>query len=122
MPRPAGAQGARQVSYFTQSVQALEFQAFRSESTNTPFRTRPVNMLRVQVLSAGFAAQGYDHSELPNPTAGEVDNRWEWALPLLLDPDLRDFLRAWQRDTDRDRAQATPARPANHLLPFVRKR
>ena len=35
-------------------------------------------------------------SELPNPSKGEVDNRWEWLLPLLLDPGLRDFLRQWQ--------------------------
>ena len=35
-------------------------------------------------------------SELPNPSKGEVDNRWEWLLPLLLDPGLRDFLQQWQ--------------------------
>ena len=45
-------------------------------------------------------------SELPNPTAGEVDSRWEWALPLLLDPALREFLRGWQRDAIRDRPNA----------------
>ena len=32
---------------------------------------------------------------LPNPKVGDVDDRWEWAAPLLLDPDLRTFLRAW---------------------------
>ena len=45
-------------------------------------------------------------SELPNPTAGEVDNRWEWAIPLLLDPGLKDFLRHWRKDTKRDRPNA----------------
>ena len=32
---------------------------------------------------------------LPNPQAGNIDDRWEWAAPLLLDPGLPAFLRAW---------------------------
>ena len=46
---------------------------------------------------------------LPNPQVGDIDERWEWAAPLLLDPELRSFLGAWARgelpglsdDTDR---------------------
>ena len=33
---------------------------------------------------------------LPDPQDGPVDDRWEWAAPLLLDPELRTFLEAWQ--------------------------
>ena len=33
---------------------------------------------------------------LPNPQAGNIDDRWEWAAPLLLDPELPAFLRAWR--------------------------
>ena len=36
---------------------------------------------------------------LPDPQDGPVDDRWEWAAPLLLDPELRSFLKAW-RDGD----------------------
>ena len=41
--------------------------------------------MRVEELLAG----------LPNPSGGEVDRRWEWAVSMLLDPGLRDFLAAW---------------------------
>ena len=34
--------------------------------------------------------------QLPNPRNGEIDERWEWAAPLLLDPALRTFLQAWK--------------------------
>ena len=37
--------------------------------------------------------------DLPDPQDGPVDDRWEWAAPLLLDPQLRTFLEAW-RDSD----------------------
>ncbi len=37
-------------------------------------------------------------SGLPNPQGGNIDDRWEWAAPLLLDPELRAFLRAWRND------------------------
>ena len=33
---------------------------------------------------------------LPDPQDGPVDDRWEWAAPLLLDPELRSFLEAWR--------------------------
>lgn len=33
---------------------------------------------------------------LPNPQEGSIDDRWEWAAPLLLDPGLRAFLSAWR--------------------------
>ena len=33
---------------------------------------------------------------LPNPQDGRIDERWEWAAPLLLDPELPAFLRAWR--------------------------
>ena len=35
-------------------------------------------------------------SGLPNPQGGHIDDRWEWAAPLLLDPGLPAFLRAWR--------------------------
>lgn len=35
-------------------------------------------------------------SSLPDPPNGPVDDRWEWAVPLLLDPGLRAFLREWR--------------------------
>ena len=35
---------------------------------------------------------------LPNPQDGNVDDRWEWVAPLLLDPELPAFLRAWRDD------------------------
>ena len=35
-------------------------------------------------------------SGLPDPQDGPVDDRWEWAAPLLLDPGLRSFLEAWR--------------------------
>ena len=35
---------------------------------------------------------------LPNPQAGSVDDRWVWAALLMLDPELRTFLRAWRDD------------------------
>ena len=33
---------------------------------------------------------------LPDPQDGPVDDRWEWAAPLLLDRELLTFLRAWR--------------------------
>ena len=38
--------------------------------------------------------------ELPDPAEGPEDERWEWALPLLLDPDLRGFLEEWRDDKE----------------------
>ena len=37
-------------------------------------------------------------SSLPDPPNGPVDDRWEWAAPLLLDPGLRAFLHKWRDD------------------------
>ena len=36
-------------------------------------------------------------SGLPNPQDGPVDDRWEWAVPLVLDPGLRSFLQEWRK-------------------------
>ena len=33
---------------------------------------------------------------LPDPQDGHIDDRWEWAAPLLLDLDLPAFLEAWR--------------------------
>ena len=33
--------------------------------------------------------------KLPNPQEGDIDDRWEWMAPLLMDPDLRSFLGTW---------------------------
>ena len=33
---------------------------------------------------------------LPDRREGSVDDRWEWVAPLLLDPELPAFLRAWR--------------------------
>ena len=35
-------------------------------------------------------------SGLPDVEDGPVDDRWEWAAPLVLDPALRPFLQAWR--------------------------
>ena len=37
---------------------------------------------------------------LPDPQVGEVDDRWEWAAPLVLDPTLRTFLGDWVNDSE----------------------
>ena len=37
-------------------------------------------------------------SDLPDPQDGQIDERWEWAAPLILDPALRPFLEAWRDD------------------------
>ena len=38
---------------------------------------------------------------LPDPKGGPVDERWEWAVPVLLDPEMRSFLE-WWRDASVD--------------------
>lgn len=38
--------------------------------------------------------------DLPNPMSGQVDHRWEWAAPLLLDDGLRAFLTEWRDEPD----------------------
>ena len=37
---------------------------------------------------------------LPNPQDGEVDHRWEWAAPVLLDRGLKRFLFKWRDDEE----------------------
>lgn len=34
--------------------------------------------------------------KLPDPQDRPVDPRWEWALPILLDPGLREFVASWR--------------------------
>ncbi|MEZ4399367.1 MAG: helicase-related protein [Kofleriaceae bacterium] len=34
-------------------------------------------------------------SRLPDPAEGDIDHRWEWAAPLLLDEGLQAFVRTW---------------------------
>ena len=38
---------------------------------------------------------------LPEPSGGEVDRRWEWAVAMMLDPGLKDFLSAWLENRHR---------------------
>jgi len=40
---------------------------------------------------------------LPAPAGSDADPRWNWLLPLLLDPELRGFLVRWRKDRGRDR-------------------
>ena len=49
-------------------------------------------------------------SSLPDPRDGNVDERWEWMAPLLLDLELRAFLRRW-------RDGRVPAWPGGESLP-----
>ena len=49
---------------------------------------------------------------LPDPAAGPIDHRWEWAFPLLLDPGLSGLLVAW-RDGDIQAPDGTPLEPPN---------
>ena len=50
---------------------------------------------------------------LPNPPDGSIDDRWEWAAPLLLDPELPALLRAWQRGELPGASDAEPLLPPN---------
>src|SRR5690606_5920797 len=47
-----------------------------------------------------------------NVQDGPVDERWEWAIPLLLDPAMRAFLEVW-RDADPEQMD----KPNYELLP-----
>jgi hypothetical protein len=55
---------------------------------------------------------------LPNPGEGEVDDRWEWVIPLLLDPGMRTFLEAW-RDAEpgEDGVPGTLPKPNPEIIP-----
>ena len=50
---------------------------------------------------------------LPNVQDGPVDERWEWAIPLLLDPAMRAFLETWRdadpEQMDKPNAEVLPA-------------
>ena len=46
----------------------------------------------------------------PNATTGDVDERWEWAAPMLLDPGLRSFI-------EELRAENSPDRPNPEQFP-----
>ena len=35
-------------------------------------------------------------NELPDPTTGKIDRRWEWAVLVLLDPALKTLLNSWK--------------------------
>ncbi len=41
-------------------------------------------------------------AELPEPSGGDVDDRWEWAALLVLDPGLRSLLEWWRADREPD--------------------
>lgn len=41
-------------------------------------------------------------AELPEPSSGGVDDRWEWAALLALDPGLRGLLEWWRADRETD--------------------
>lgn len=36
--------------------------------------------------------------KLPNPREGDVDYRWEWAAPVVIDPSVKEFVRQWSED------------------------
>jgi len=51
-------------------------------------------------------------SHVPDPQEGDVDDRWEWAAPVLLDPGLRRFLNKWlkkHRESDELRSEGLRA-------------
>ncbi len=55
-------------------------------------------------------------AELPNPEGGQIDHRWEWAAPRLLDPGLPGFLRAWR---DRELPGSSDGEPLPQPNPEV---
>ena len=55
---------------------------------------------------------------LPAPQDGSIDDRWEWVAPLLLDPELRTFLRSW-RDGDGDPQSSSDDEPLPQPNPEV---
>ena len=55
---------------------------------------------------------------LPNPQAGEVDDRWEWAILLLLDPGMRSFLQVWRDAEPGDGGKpGTMPKPNPEIIP-----
>ncbi len=55
---------------------------------------------------------------LPAPQDGSIDDRWEWVAPLLLDPELRTFLRSW-RDGDGEPQSSSGDEPLPQPNPEV---
>ena len=53
---------------------------------------------------------------LPNPQDGPIDDRWEWAAPLILDPALRPFVKAWRNEKLRPYSDDKPLPKPNHDL------
>jgi hypothetical protein len=51
---------------------------------------------------------------LPDPSHGDVDRRWEYVLPLLLDPGLRRFLADW-RDASDDVERPNPEQFGDYI-------
>lgn len=39
-----------------------------------------------------------DEPSIPNPEAVEIDHRWEWAVPIVLDPALKELVAQWLVD------------------------
>ena len=71
-------------------------------------------------LAAGEDAQDWVRQRvrdlmaaLPDPRHGQVDDRWEWALPLLLDSGLRGFLEQWRDD------ETLPHPNREHFIEYV---
>ena len=58
-------------------------------------------------------------SSLPDPPNGPVDDRWEWAAPLLLDPALHTFLHGWRGWSDDDRLRRPGGEPFQPPNPDV---
>ena len=54
---------------------------------------------------------------VPNPRNREVDPRWEWAAPVLLDPSLREFIEIWRNDLSRRPKDASLPCPNRDVLP-----
>ena len=55
-------------------------------------------------------------SGLPDPQGGSIDDRWEWVAPLLLDPGLPAFLRAWHDGELSGSSDGEPLPPPNPEL------
>ena len=50
---------------------------------------------------------------LPDPQDGRIDDRWDWAAPLLLDPGLSGILRAWRDEELPGSSDGQPLLPPN---------
>ena len=52
-------------------------------------------------------------SGLPDPQDEHIDDRWDWAAPLLLDPGLPGVLRAWRDEELPGSSDGQPLLPPN---------